>query len=107
MAAQKLTIRAKVTPKSLRVLARHNLLNDDNRGQQILKLYIDDDNKKLREVCEAVFVEDFSQVDFDEIDCEQVSMGVRRFLLKSLGISQISSAPEASLKPGNTGKAGG
>ncbi len=76
------------TPRGLRVLKLHGLLSNDNQEfvNSTTEVYIDPE--KLREVCEAVFDEDFSKTDFDEIDLGMVNRGVRDFLLKALGVSQ-------------------
>lgn len=74
-----------VTPKALRVLKETGLLENDSKTYtaNLLSTYLD--IGQLKSVCEACFEGDFSKIDFDEIDLEPISKGIRDFLLKALG----------------------
>jgi hypothetical protein len=74
----------KVTLGSMKILAAYQLTKLENisLGQAILNICTDE--KSLREICGAVFQEDFSKVDFNEIDLEEVARGIGSFLQKLL-----------------------
>lgn len=76
------------TPRALRVLKEHGLINEDNRVviKNQLTLFMDVGN--LKTVCEACFHDDFKNVDFDELDLEPVAKGLADFLLNALGGSR-------------------
>ena len=75
-----------VSPHAMRVLKEHGLLTNDNREWigNITEVYLDPSS--LKEVCAAVFQDDFSKLDFyKDVDLEKVNRGLRDFLLKALG----------------------
>lgn len=74
----------KVTLGSMKVLVAHGFNKMDNAllGQAVLDVCSDE--KKLREICEAIFEDDFSNVDLTTIDLEDVAAGIKSFLQKLL-----------------------
>lgn len=76
-----------VTPKALKVLQENGLLAEDTRqvAGRLLKISIAPE--QLQQVCEVIFDEDFSGVDWEEFDLSKFTTGYNRFLLQFWGAS--------------------
>jgi|GEM_PF-4037379 len=74
----------KVTPRGLKILKNAGLLDGNlfTLGQAC-EIYLDE--TKLREVCDAVFAEDMSKMEYDDINLEVIGKGIRDFLQKLVG----------------------
>jgi hypothetical protein len=77
----------KVTPRAMKVLKVNGLLEVDNSKYigNTIEIFLDDE--KLKNVCTAVFDEDFSETDWDDVDLGAVNNGIRNFLSLALGVS--------------------
>ncbi len=85
------TERTVVTPKSLKIIKNAGLLESD-KGQyteNLMAIYTDDADR-LKEVCSALFEDDFSKVDVDDIDLQKVTVALSSFFLRVLGVSKNS-----------------
>lgn len=83
----KYLLKKTVTLKSLRVLDKHGLAlreptTDQQMANKIITICLSEES--IREVLAAVFDDDFSSVDIEEIDLSQVTSGVQSFLKKLL-----------------------
>jgi len=76
----------RITPRAMRLLKKHGLLANDN-GEfvaNITEVYLNE--PVMREMCEAIFEDDFSNIDFEnDLDLEMVNRGLRDFLQRALG----------------------
>lgn len=79
-----------VTPKALKVLQENGLLAEDTRQVAGRLLKISLAPEQLAQVCEAIFDEDFSGVDWEEFDLSKFTQGYNRFLLQFWGASDGS-----------------
>jgi len=81
---QNYTLKNKITHSSLKILEDLELLSRDANmaGQSIINVSLDE--SKLRDLCAAIFVEDFSKTPIDDIDISKVTEGFQRFLSKWL-----------------------
>lgn len=73
-------VRGTVAIGSLKVLQAHGLNTVDGIALSGALLKVLSDEKSLRSVMEAIFVDDFSQMEVENIDLKKVSAGVRDFL---------------------------
>ena len=78
------TLKSKVTHFSLKALEELELLTRDatSATQNIINVSLDE--SKLRDLCAAIFLDDFSKVQLEEIDIAKVVEGLNRFLSKWL-----------------------
>lgn len=79
----KYTVRKSVTIKQLRILDKYGLtlrgeVTDQAMAQNIFTVCLSEE--KLREVMVALFEDDFSAIDIEEIDLGKVTEGWQRFL---------------------------
>jgi len=78
-----------VNSKNLNLLKQFGLLEDDTRqvAKRLLEISLKPDD--LRDVCMAIFDEDFSDTDFAELDSSKFVNGFNRFLLQFWGASSV------------------
>jgi hypothetical protein len=70
----------KVTPVAMKVLMKNGMQigTEGNITDLLLKIAVNENVR--REICRVVFTDDFSKVNMDEIDLEEISKGIYRFL---------------------------
>lgn len=85
----------KVTARSMNILKKHGYFNmeTDTKTRHNVQIDIATDSKKVKEIAEAIFDENFKDQDWNEFDLSAMRQGIDDFLAQWYGPTKKSEKP--------------